>query len=394
MTATGSATTACPICGTATEPPFIRIPDVPVHCNVLWTSADDARAAPRGDLDLVFCSTCGHVHNAAFDDARTTYGATYENSLHHSAVFQTYAGELVGELVERYGVRDSDIVEIGAGQGDFLEMLCAAGSNRGTGFDPSFVDADTERSDIRLVPAFYGEEHAEHPADVILCRHVLEHIGPAGDFVAMVRRVIGDRSGTLVVFEVPNADWTFRDGGIWDLIYEHCGYFSEPSLRAAFRRNQFAVERVDSVFGGQFLVLIGRPAPATDSSHEPDRDAVSALSDDIATFARAYEERVTAWNQRFRELADAGLRAVIWGAGSKGVMFLNSVDTAGVVDRAVDINPRKRGMHIAGTGQVIVSPDDLRGDRPDVVVVMNPNYRDEIAATLAGLGITADLLVP
>jgi hypothetical protein len=84
---------------------------------------------------------------------------------------------------------------------------------------------------------------------------------------------------------------------------------------------------------------------------------------------------------------------VIWGAGSKGVSFLNEVDTDGVVELAVDINPRKHGMHISGAGQEIVGPDALVAYRPEVVIVMNPNYRDEIAATLTDLGVDAELVV-
>jgi hypothetical protein len=63
-----------------------------------------------------------------------------------------------------------------------------------------------------------------------------------------------------------------------------------------------------------------------------------------------------------------------------------------VIDRVVDINPHKRGKHLAGTGQRIVAPADLAADPPDIVVVMNPVYRDEIAADLAGRGLTPELV--
>jgi hypothetical protein len=383
----------CPVCGTGVGEPFIRIPDMPVHCNVLWTSAEEAQAAPRGDLDLVFCTTCGHVHNAAFDPERTTYGATYENSLHHSAVFQEYASALVDDLVERHDLRDVDVVEIGAGQGDFLEMLCAAGENRGAGFDPSFVDAAAPSARVRLVADFYGEQYADHPADVIVCRHVLEHIDRSGDFVHMVRRVIGTRPVRLVLFEVPDAAWTLSRGGIWDLIYEHCGYFTEASLRYAFTRSGFRVERIDTVFGDQFIVLEATPAAEAGTLPADHVTKVEALAGDVAAFAAAHAASVGHWRGWFDDLARDGRSAVVWGAGSKGVTFLNTVDRSRVTDRAVDINPRKRGMHISGTGQRIVAPEELCDDPPDAVIVMNPNYRDEVAATLSRLGLHPEIVV-
>ena len=379
----------CPVCGGPTDAPFVRIASQPVHCNVLWERQEAARAAPVGDLHLVFCPTCGHVHNAAFDDSLTTYGGTYENSLHHSGVFQAYAEEIVRDLVERYDLHDRDVVEIGAGQGDFLAALCAAGGNRGTGFDPSHVGPEETADGVRMVTAFYGPEFADHPADLITCRHVLEHIGPSGEFVAMLRGVIGDRP-TPVFFEVPDALWTIRGGGIWDLIYEHCGYFTPASLSEVFRRSGFTVDRVQSVFGDQFLTLDAHPS---DGAPEPDglQASVADLATSVADFAERYEAEVERWRTTLAGLAADGRRAAIWGAGSKGVTFLNTVDTAGAVDVAVDINPRKRGMFVSGSGQRIVSPDELTEVRPDLVIVMNPNYVGEIGGSLAELGIDAEL---
>ena len=63
-----------------------------------------------------------------------------------------------------------------------------------------------------------------------------------------------------------------------------------------------------------------------------------------------------------------------------------------VVTRVVDINPHKQGKHLAGTGQRIVAPAALADDPPDLVVVMNPIYRDEIAADLARQGLTPELV--
>lgn len=385
--------TGCPVCGSPLDDPFVVVRDQPVHCNVLWPTAEEALAAPRGDMAMVLCRTCGHVHNAAFEPDRTTYGATYENSLHHSPTFQEYVTALVGDLVERYDIRGRDIVEIGAGQGDFLEILCAAGDNRGTGFDPSYVDAAPSTGPIRVVPAFYDEQQSHEPADVIVCRHVLEHIDRAGDFMAMVRRVIGDRDETLAVFEVPNAEWTFRRGGIWDLIYEHCGYFSPESLAWVFARNRFSVMRTDHVFGDQFLVIEAAPA-AVDTELAPSHGAgVERLVADVGRFADEYHRRIATWSATLDELRRDRRTAVVWGAGSKGVTFLNVVASPDVVDRAVDINPRKHGMFVSGSGQPIVPPEDLNEQGTDAVIVMNPNYRGEVEQRLVELGVRAEVLV-
>jgi hypothetical protein len=378
----------CPVCGDDVGAPFVRIDSVPVHCNVLWPTRESALEAPRGDIHLTFCDGCGHVFNLAFDPSDTTYGEAYENSLHHSAVFQQYAASLVEDLVTRRDLRGRDIVEIGAGQGDFLQMLCSAGHNRGTGFDPSALEASNDGS-VRLVAAPYDERFAGEPADVIVCRQVLEHIARPDEFVAMVRRVIGDRNGTWVVFEVPNGEWSFQRGGIWDVIYEHCGYFTPTSLATVFAAQGFAVDRLDAMFGGQFLLVeasVGtRSTPVADA-------AIGRIADDVQRFGREYAEVVGRWRANLAELAFAGGTAVVWGAGSKGVSFLNAVDHAGAVRAAVDINPRKQGMHVPGTGQPIVGPEQLVSDPPDFVIAMNPNYRHEIRDRIDALGLQSGVV--
>jgi hypothetical protein len=81
-------------------------------------------------------------------------------------------------------------------------------------------------------------------------------------------------------------------------------------------------------------------------------------------------------------------RVVVWGSGSKGITYLNMLPAAASIHYAVDINPRKQGMHITGTGQRIVGPAFLADYNPDAVIVMNPLYIDEIRQTLNELGVT------
>jgi hypothetical protein len=78
--------------------------------------------------------------------------------------------------------------------------------------------------------------------------------------------------------------------------------------------------------------------------------------------------------------------------GSKGVMFLNAVPGAASIEALVDINPRKQGRYVAGTGQRIAAPHELAERDADVVIIMNPLYRQEIAGSLDALGVHADVI--
>jgi len=83
----------------------------------------------------------------------------------------------------------------------------------------------------------------------------------------------------------------------------------------------------------------------------------------------------------------------VWGMGSKGVTFLNTVPGAASIETVVDINPRKQGHHVAGTGQRILTPEQLAELGADVVIAMNPLYREEIGGDLEALGIHADVVL-
>jgi FlaA1/EpsC-like NDP-sugar epimerase len=111
------------------------------------------------------------------------------------------------------------------------------------------------------------------------------------------------------------------------------------------------------------------------------------MAQDANLFAMNYQEKVREWQRAFGDLARSGERAVVWGAGSKGVSLLNTMRDVSGIEFVVDINPRKHGMHIAGTGQRIVPPEFLREYQPDVVILMNPMYQSEIQQLLGALGV-------
>jgi SAM-dependent methyltransferase len=394
---TDTATLACPVGQTDDVSIFLEIPGLPVLCNVLSRTRAEAQAIPRGDLRLGFSPTSGHVYNYAFDPALLAYSQAYENSLHFSPRFQAYATALADHLIETYDLRRKHVVELGCGKGDFLQMLCARGDNRGLGFDPSYEPdllAPEAGQRFTVIQDLYSDRYADHPTDLLVCRHVLEHIEQPRPFLETVRRALGARYDTAVFFEVPNVAHTLRTLAIWDLIYEHCSFFSPASLAYLFQTSGFAVRTVAPVYEGQFVTIEAHPASGPIRVPETHRADVEALARDVAAFGVRFREKRAQWEATFEDLRRAGKRAVLWGAGSKGVTILNLVGAAaGAVAYVVDINPRKQGMHVAGTGQAIVSPAFLADYRPDVVVVMNPIYLEEIRGMLGGLGLAPELLV-
>jgi SAM-dependent methyltransferase len=369
---------------------------VPVFCNALLPTASEARAAPTGDIELAWSPTSGYLWNRAFDPALVAYDPAYENSLHHSPRFQAFARHVAERLVARYDLRGRRIVEIGPGEGNFLALLCELGANEGVGYDAAYDPArhkvvTSER--MRIIPAYYPFDRPVD-GDLVVCQHVLEHLADPAALVEGVRRSIPDGRATAVYFEVPDATYMVEQLAVWDLIYEHRSYFAAPTLEALFLRAGFEVTEVDRAFGDQYLYLEaragdGRSAEGADAV--PDPAALAKLGELVAAFGDQVRRVVTTWSERLAQWVGAGPVAV-WGAGSKGVTFLNLVEAGADVAYVVDVNPNKAGLHVPGTGQAVVDPAALAGRPLETVVVMNPLYVDEIRATLAELGSRADVV--
>ena len=113
-----------------------------------------------------------------------------------------------------------------------------------------------------------------------------------------------------------------------------------------------------------------------------------------SSFSERFAEKLAEWRRRIDELRLDRRQIVVWGAGAKGVMFLNllRVSAGAGVDWVVDINPRKQGHFVPLMGQRIVGPDYLLENPPDLVVVMNPEYEREIRGTIESMGIRCEVM--
>jgi SAM-dependent methyltransferase len=380
----------CLVCGARSLEPLISIPGVPTLCNRLCASEAEAANAPRGNISLSYCPECGHVVNSAFDPARVDYDGRFENTLTFSPRYREYAQVTADRVIERYGLRGKRIVEIGCGNGDFLRLLCGAG-NHGEGYDPSQPTSRWEvgRGSVEVIGRNFAAEDARG-ADFVCCRHVLEHLPEPMALLGQLRENFEVSNDTVVFFEVPNGLFTLDRLGIWDIIHEHVSYFMPSSLVRAFHRAGFGVCRTESAFDDQYLWVEARIDGQMSSSDLPKRPSDALYN----SFSTRFADKVIQWRRRIEESRSFGRQVAIWGAGAKGVMFLNLLRvTAGSgIDWVVDINPRKQGHFVPLMGQRIVGPDHLLQNPPDLLVVMNPEYEGEIQQTIENMGIRCEVM--
>ncbi|HYA75137.1 MAG TPA: class I SAM-dependent methyltransferase, partial [Roseiarcus sp.] len=228
-------------------------------------------------------------------------------------------------------------------------------------------------------------EALAHEPNVIVSRHTIEHVPDPIAFLSAVRDALGPGADATLFIETPCIDWILRHDAMQDFFYEHCSLFTARALATALERSGFHSPKVERVFGGQYLWARASAAGAarTPATPEPLRASQATLRHDA--FAAH-------WRRRAAQASARG-RCAIWGAGAKGVTFALMMDGAGQpFDHVVDINPAKQGLHLAGSGLAVLSPEQSVARGVATYFAMNPNYRDEIAARLAALGSNAELI--
>jgi SAM-dependent methyltransferase len=385
----------CPNCGHHGLSVFYEVHNVPVHSCLMTSTQQEALDFPCGDVELGYCDRCGFITNVAFDSKWSAYAPNYEDQQSFSPTFNKFAIDLANHLIDKYDLHNKDIIEIGCSKGDFLLLLCELGNNRGVGIDPSVVPGRVQSSAadrVKFIQEYYDEHHAEYVGDFICCRHTLEHIQPTAEFVTTVRRSIGDRTNTIVFFEIPDTIRVLQDLAFEDIYYEHCSYFTPGSLARLFRACGFEVIDLYRTYGEQYLLIEARPVAIQSDKIHPLEESIEQTAEYVQAFASQIKNHLHKWKHHLENLKSQGKRAVIWGSGSKCVAFLTTLNAIDLIEYVVDINPHRHGMFIPGVGKEIMSPEFLCEYQPDQVIVMNPIYCHEIQEMLNKMGVSAEVI--
>lgn len=367
----------------------------PVHSCLLVDSREEALRFPTSDLRLTACPSCGFIWNIDFQPQVMRYSESYEETQAFSSHFRRFQTGLADRWIERYGLKERRLVEIGCGKGDFLVDICQRGDNHGIGIDPSYRPdrADPQTAgQTSFLQELYEPKHTRIDCDFLCCRHTLEHIHQPREFVELSRQQVAPKTDATVAYELPDVERVLEEEAFWDLYHEHCSYFSLGSLGRLFRSLQFEVLDLYKDYDGQYLIVESRIADHAVTQPHPAEEPVEKVIELVERFRRRVAARIQWWHTFIRQHHDAGHRIAIWGSGSKAVAFLSRLSLGEEISAVVDINPHKHGKFLAGVGCEILPPDVLKSMHPDVVIIMNPVYIDEISADLRTMGVDAEVI--
>lgn len=338
------------------------VTSLPIIPNEVFDSAELGKSSKVGRFELCRDQEFGFYFNSKYQSVEYDSNR-YQNEQANSEIFVRHLQNIAEEIVKKFGKR-INVVEVGCGKGFFFGILSDQNFTSLRGFDKTY-----QGDDRRIVKRYIAERDMPLNADVLILRHVLEHVQQPVEFLNELAELNG--KGCDFVIEVPSTDWIIANSTFWDFTYEHVNYFTSESFRRIF--GQCEIKRV---FSDQYLLAFCGS------------DSLKARRSLLNRESRLLNEMLKSVSKN--SLFDFALKHAgrywIWGAATKGILIayhLAGFDggSARHPEGIVDINPAKQNKFSAGTGIPIFSPDSfltlLRdGDR---VFVVNPIYEREVA---------------
>lgn len=344
---------------------------------------------PRWPLELAFCPNCTLVQILESVAPEVLFGEDYLYFSSFSDELLKHSRENARELIERRQLGpDHLVVELASNDGYMLRNFMERGIPV-LGIDPAPKQAEAARKiGIETLCEFFGMDVAERlhnegrAADLIIANNVVAHVADTNGFVAGMARLLAD-SG-MVVVEFPYVR-DLIDHGEFDTIYhEHLCYFSVTSAKALFARHGLYLNDVRRIpiHGGSLRLYF-------EKTDNPTAAVKSILTEEnelgIGDFSyyAAFGEKVRSFREKARDLIGTlkadGKRIAAYGAAAKGTIMLNYLGLDdGTIDYVVDRNIHKQGNYMPGVRLRIDDPRKLTEDRPDYVIILPWNFREEI----------------
>lgn len=385
----------CRSCAAPLTRSVVDLGSSPVANSMIRADAAD-RMEPTFPLHAFVCESCHLVQLIDFESPEALFGDyTYFSS--YSESWLAHARRYCAAMTERLGLGpQSKVVEIASNDGYLLRWFVEAGIPV-LGVEPAANVAEVARAaGVPTEAVFFGRATAErlkahgHAADLMAANNVLAHVPDINDFVAGFA-VLLKPTGTVTI-EFPHLLNLIEQIQFDTIYHEHFSYLSLAVVQALLARHGLAVVDVEEwpTHGGSLRVFArhaaGAPAPTPSVAEILRRETVAGL-DRMETYD-AFGEKVVGVKYGlldfFVRARREGKTVVGYGAPAKGNTLLNYCGIGPeMLAYTVDLSPHKQGRLLPGTRIPVHAPSRILETRPDYVLILPWNLRDEIARQMA-----------
>jgi SAM-dependent methyltransferase len=385
-------TRVCRFCASPLETLFADLGMSPL-ANSYLTPAQANGMERFYPLRAFVCSQCFLVQLEEFETPDHIF-SDYAYFSSYSSTWLEHSERYVEQMIERFGLdTNSQVVELASNDGYLLQYF----RDRQIpvlGIEPAVNVAQVALDNgIPTLVEFFGRDvatrqGAEVPADLLVGNNVLAHVPDLNDFVGGMKILL--KPGGVITMEFPHLKRLVDDNQFDTIYHEHFSYFSFVTVRRVFAKHGLKLFDVEELptHGGSLRIYGAHDddasRPETDRARDLAERELRAGYEELDTYrayARGVQEEKRAILSFLIDLKRQGRSIIGYGAPAKGNTMLNFCGVGtDFLDYTVDLNPHKQGLFLPGSHIPIYSPDHLRETKPNVVLILPWNLREEIVA--------------
>lgn len=388
----------CRFCATPLKHTFVDLGMSPLS-NAYISPEYANRMEPFYPLHAFVCETCFLVQLEEFETPEQIFG-DYAYFSSYSDQWLEHARTYAQSMVERLGLDgDSRVIEVASNDGYLLQYFSEQGIPV-LGIEPAAnVAAVAVGKGIPTVVKFFGTQTATGlvneniHADLLVGNNVLAHVPDLNDFVAGLKILL--KPDGVVTMEFPHLLRLMSENQFDTIYHEHFSYFSFLTVEKVFARHGLALFDVDELptHGGSLRIYAkhaeNNTRPMTASVAKLKQQEREAGLERLETYA-GFAEQVRETKRQLLEFLIAAKRAgktvVGYGAPAKGNTLLNYCGIrSDFIDYTVDRSPHKQNKFLPGTHIPIHHPDRIRETRPDYLLILPWNIKDEVMEQMADI---------
>ncbi|WJH39052.1 class I SAM-dependent methyltransferase [Aliirhizobium terrae] len=344
---------------------------------------------------------CDECHLVQLEDFRRADDLFREDYAYFSSVstsWLAHAKQFSDLSISRFGLgSDSTVVEVASNDGYLLQYFQDAGL-RVLGIEPcrSVADYAITEKGIPTRIEFFGVEAAKSlvaegfTADITAANNVLAHVPDINDFVSGFREIL--KQDGVACFEFPHLARLISENQFDTIYHEHFSYLSLLAVERIFAANGLTVFDVEKIktHGGSLRVFACRTdskrqvEPSVAAVVDEERKAGLDRSEVYASFGEKVRETKRSLLELLISLKRDGKTIVGYGAPAKGNTLLNYCGIGSdFIEFTVDRSPQKQGMYLPGTRLSIKAPEAIAEVKPDYVLILPWNIKDEVIAQMS-----------
>lgn len=382
----------CRACNTNLGEPFFSLGNSPLS-NAYLSKDDLHKMEPYYPLEVYLCKRCYLIQLEEFKTAKNIFSSDYAYFSSYSESWLQHCKNYTEMMINRFGFnKDSFIVELASNDGYMLQYFRQQGIPV-LGIEPASntAEAAIEKgipTDITFFDMSYAKKmvKAGKLADLIIGNNVLAHNPNLNDFVEGLNLVL--KSNGIITMEFPHL-LKLIEGNQFDTIYhEHFSYFSFYTVQKLFASHNLELFDVEEIptHGGSLRIYAKHKDDASKTIRKNVRDLLeneeAAGIFDLNTYYD-FSEKVKLTKRKLLQFLiqakNEGKKIVGYGAPAKGNTLLNYCGIrTDFLDYTVDRNIHKQNKYLPGTHIPIQHPDKIKEDKPDYVLILPWNIKDEI----------------